>query len=124
MNYNEIIKAAKYYACMDNNLCERVLGVSGQHIYKNVIIAPSWEPSSLPNIGKSVLINSKDTLFNSIKVWTIEYNNIKFTYIKTGFGAPLLMDSLLALGVTDCKKIIFIGSVGALNEKIGIDNMK
>ena len=45
------------------------------------------------------------------------------TYIKTGIGAPVFMDALLALGVTKCKNIIFVGSVGSLDEDIGIGDI-
>lgn len=57
------------------------------------------------------------------KVWNIHNGNIKITYIKTGIGAPVLMDSLLSLGVTACKRIIFIGSVGSLDENISIGDI-
>ena len=45
------------------------------------------------------------------------------TYIKTGIGAPVLMDALLTLGVTACQRIIFIGSVGSLDDNIGIGDI-
>ena len=61
--------------------------------------------------------------FASIKVWNIKTEDMEFTYIKTGIGAPVLMDVLLALGVTPCDQIIFIGSVGALNNGIGIGDI-
>jgi purine-nucleoside phosphorylase len=48
---------------------------------------------------------------------------MKISYIKTGIGAPVLMDVILALGVTLCKQIIFIGSVGALDHKMGIGDI-
>jgi purine-nucleoside phosphorylase len=48
---------------------------------------------------------------------------MQITYIKTGIGAPVLMDALLSLGVTRCKKIIFIGSVGSLDKNIHIGDI-
>ncbi|MFR0778025.1 MAG: hypothetical protein ACLSH8_00300 [Zhenhengia sp.] len=58
-----------------------------------------------------------------MKVWDITTEENKITYIKTGIGAPVLMDVLLTLGVTKCRKVIFIGSVGSLDEKIGIGDI-
>jgi purine-nucleoside phosphorylase len=56
-------------------------------------------------------------------MWTLSAAGIKITYIVTGMGASNVNDIVLALGCTPCEKIIFIGSVGALDENIGIGDI-
>lgn len=43
--------------------------------------------------------------------------------VNTGVDAPKMLDEVLALGSTPCKKIIFMGSAGSLNEKINIGDI-
>jgi purine-nucleoside phosphorylase len=56
-------------------------------------------------------------------MWTLSAAGLKITYIVTGMGASNVNDMVLALGCTPCKKIIFIGSVGALDKNIGIGDI-
>lgn len=119
MNYETIIAGMKRFGSTERDICVSRLNVQPEQINENVIIAPWWEPKSLPDLGKAKCLSTS----NSVKIWNITAGKTKITYIKTGIGAPVLIDALLALGVTKCKKIVFIGSVGALDPEIGIGDI-
>ena len=121
MNYQQLLDGIKKYGSNENDICLHCIGIEADKINKNVILAPWWEPSSLPNLGKTTYLSESD--FSAIKVWDIETQNGNITYIKTGIGAPVLMDVVLGLGVTKCEKIIFVGSVGSLDKNIGIGDI-
>ena len=123
MKYNDLTNSIKTYGVTDNQICCNILGVNTNKIHKNVVITPSWEISSLINSNESESLKDNDTLFSSYKLWNIRNNNISFTYIQTGFGAPLIMDAILALGSTACQKIVFIGSAGALDNNIEVGDI-
>ena len=121
MNYNDLIAGMKRFGSTEVDICVHGLGIIPDQVQENVIIAPWWEPPTLPRLGKAEYLSESD--FSAIKVWNITSESLKITYIKTGIGAPVLLDALLSLGVTPCKKIVFIGSVGALDESIGIGDI-
>ena len=121
MNYNDLILGMKRFGSTEEDICINGLGISKEFIKENVIIAPWWEPSVLPKLGEAKYLSPSD--FAPTKVWNIKYNKTEISYIKTGIGAPVLMDSLLSLGVSKCKRIIFIGSVGSLDRSIGIGDI-
>jgi purine-nucleoside phosphorylase len=124
MEYNDLISGIKRFGAATNeDLCLRVLGTAAKKIQEHVVITPGWGPEKVPGLGKAELISSSGTLFSSFKVWNIKNDDIEITYINTGFGAPVLMDALLSLGMSNCKNIIFISSVGALDSKIGIGDL-
>ena len=106
MNYQQLLDGIKKYGSNENDICLHCIGIEADKINKNVILAPWWEPSALPNLGESTYLSESD--FSAIKVWNIENENGNITYIKTGIGAPVLMDVVLGLGVTKCENIIFI----------------
>ena len=121
MNYQDLLSGISRYGSTLQDICKHTIGVDLEKINENVIIAPWWEPSVLPNLGDAEYLSESE--FASIRVWNIETKNKKITYIKTGIGAPVLMDIVLALGVTSCKKIVFIGSAGSLDDNIEIGDI-
>jgi Uridine phosphorylase len=115
-----LLAGIEKYGTTKDEICKHTIGLSSEQINEKVIIAPWWEPTSLPALGKA----APQTLYSArIKVWLIENGEEKYTYIKTGIGAPVLIDVVLALGLTKCKSIIFVGSVGSLSEEIGIGDI-
>lgn len=123
MDYNDLIVSMKRFGATDEDICANSLGIASDRIHDYVIITPGWEPESVPGLGEAEQLRLSGALFSSFKVWNIKNGDIEITYIKTGFGAPVLMDALLSLGVSNCKKIIFLSSVGALDGKIGIGDI-
>ena len=119
MTYETVIAGMKRFGSTERDICVSGLGVQPEQINENVIIAPWWEPKSLPDLGRAKPLS----ISNSVKIWNITAGKMKITYIKTGIGAPVLIDAVLSLGVTKCKRIIFIGSVGSLDPEIGIGDI-
>lgn len=120
MKFNDLIAGMKRFGSNEEDICFSELGVSINKIKDNVIIAPWWEPDTLPTLGESELISEHAA---SVKVWNINNDGIEITYIKTGIGACVFSNVLLALGLTNCKRIIFIGSVGSLNKEMKIGDI-
>jgi purine-nucleoside phosphorylase len=120
MDYNALISSIKRFGSTEQDICMYGLSTAPGHIKENVIIAPWWEPDSLPGLGKAELLSSSS---HAISVWNITGENHEMTYIKTGIGAPMLLEGLLPLGVTECKRIVFIGSAGSLDPGIGIGDI-
>ena len=89
-------------------------------INENVIIAPSWYPQIFQNFIEKI-----DQILDNqhLKIWNISVSNKKFTYFVTGVGAPKVIETVLALGCTPCRKIVFIGSVGGLVENFNIGDI-
>lgn len=121
MNYQDLITSMERFGSTQRDICIHSIGIDPDQIQENVIVAPWWEPPIFPNFGIFKYLSKSD--YSSIKVWDLTVDGLKMSYIKTGIGAPVLMDVLLALGVTPCRQIIFIGSVGALDDKIGIGDI-
>jgi purine-nucleoside phosphorylase len=121
MDYKRLIEVMKRFGSDETDICMHGLGITPSQIQENVVIAPWWEPSILPGLGKAEYIGESD--YSAIKLWNIISGDVVITYIKTGIGAPVLMDALLSLGVTPCKKVLFIGSVGALSSEINIGDI-
>ena len=119
MDYERLILGMKKYGSTDADICMHGIGVLPEKVNWHVIIAPWWEPDTFPELAGAEYLSASD--YSATKVWNLD--KLGITYIKTGIGAPVLMDSVLSLGVTNCRKIIFIGSVGALDPQIGIGDI-
>lgn len=117
MEYSELIEGLKKYGSLEENLCERFIGVTKVNISKNVVIAPWWEPLSFPAFSDAKRIGGSD--FTAVTAWQTG----DITYIKTGIGAPCLMDVVLALGTANVEKLVFLGSVGALDKSMEIGDV-
>lgn len=121
MQYDDLISGMKRFGSTEQDICRFGLGVDPQQVRENVILAPWWEPSGLPGLGRAEYLSESASA--AVKVWEITYGQHKMTYIKTGIGAPVLLDALLSLGVTPCRRIVFIGSVGSLDCAIRIGDV-
>lgn len=121
MTYEKLIEGMKRYGANEKDICVNGIGIEPEQVQEHVVLAPWWEPESMPDLGDMQCI--RDSGHGSVKVWTIQNSEMSMTYIRTGIGAPVLMDALLSLGVTKCQKVIFVGSVGALDEKMEIGDI-
>jgi purine-nucleoside phosphorylase len=117
--YAALLKAIKHYGSTEDDIVSSCMRISKDQVSEHVVIAPWWEPDIFGWSGELLSGNERA----SIKVWRISLDGMEITYVKSGIGAPVLMDVVLALGLTGCKRIIFVGSVGALDEKIGIGDI-
>jgi len=120
MDYKKLLQGMKRFGSTEADFCKHGLSVTPELIKENVIVAPWWEPDTLPGLGNAQMLSPPGY---AIGVWNIKNKDIEMTYIKTGIGAPMILEGLLPLGVTNCKRIIFIGSVGSLDPDIGIGDI-
>lgn len=119
MDYGKLIAGMNRYGATREDICMRGLAVGPDRVCENVVIAPWWTPDVLPGLGRAERISPAG---HALGVWHIT-GDVEMTYIKTGIGAPMFLEGLLPLGVTPCKRIVFIGSVGALDAGIGIGDI-
>ena len=117
--YEHILNANKRFGTDSTNIVDSVFHCEPEMIQSNVIIAPLWKSELFSGYSEGIIQNS-DGIF---KMWTLSAAGIKITYIVTGMGASNVIDVTLALGCTPCRKIIFIGSVGALDKNIKIGDI-
>ncbi|MBD5530874.1 MAG: phosphorylase [Lachnospiraceae bacterium] len=122
MDYNSLLSNMTTFGASVEEICFNTLGVSADKINENVIISPGWPPERLFHTNNINQIIQSSPLFG-YKVWNIEHNNIVISYIHTGFGSPVMLDALLLLGLTKCRKILFVSSVGALSSEINIGDI-
>jgi len=122
MVYKKLLTGIEKYGSDKKDICRQFIGVDICKISESVIIAPWWEPKVFDPFWTDIKYICESE-FASIKVWSMIVNNKGVTYIRTGIGAPVLTDVVLALGITNCHKLLFVGSVGSLDEKIGIGDI-
>jgi len=122
MIYDDLLDGIKRFGSTIEDICQLTLGVSPKVIHERVIIAPWWEPHVFDCLGNDITYLSRSESSN-VKVWEIKNENFCISYIKTGIGAPVLTDTILALGLTACNKAIFIGSVGGLTPELNIGDI-
>ena len=120
MSYNELVRAIEHYGSTQEDICKMVLGLNRENINESVIVAPWWEPTVFAEISDNAVFLGQSA---NVRAWTIQSANQAITYIKTGIGAPLMTDVVLALGLTQCKRLLFVGSVGALDVDISIGDI-
>lgn len=114
MKYDELIKSHEEYG---NSKQDIVLRHGFEKVLKNVIIAPWWDVDIFKEYNPTIT-KINDTLYN------IEINEVKFSFLQLKMiGATIVMDTLLSLGITKCKNILFIGSAGSLTTDIHIGDI-
>lgn len=122
MDYNSLLLNMSMFGATIEEICLHTLGVSADNINENVIVSPGWQPERLFHKKAINQIVQSSPLFG-YKIWNIEHGNINISYIKTGFGAPMMLDALLLLGLTKCREILFVSSVGALSSEMNIGDV-
>lgn len=114
MEYINILESLKKYGTNKEDIIKRR---GFENILDNVVVAPWWEHTMFENVSAKI-----DKVGN--KVYNIYGDNFAFSFIEMkNIGAPALIDEILGLGVTNCKKILFIGSAGALDSSMKIGDL-
>lgn len=123
MDHNIFFDSMKKFGATPEEICFNTLGICMDKINENVIISPGWFPERLFATSEIEEVVQSSPLFQ-YKIWNIKQGYFTATYVKTGFGAPVVMDCLLLLGLTQkCKRLIFISSVGGLSEEFNIGDI-
>ena len=116
--YEKLIKGHNQFGTIGDQIASH-LRVKPDMIKKNVVIAPTMTYDCFKEYQPiATELYSKYHFITNLKI-----ENVEFTFITTGMGAPVFTDIALCLGMTPCENLIFIGSVGALNEKINIGDI-
>ena len=114
MEYNKILDSLKLYGTTKEDIIKR-RGYDG--VLENVVVAPWWEYTMFENYSDSIKQVSD-------KVYNIYGDGFSFTFIAIrNMGASALIEEVLALGVSNCKRILFIGSAGSIDETINIGDL-
>lgn len=122
MDYTQLAEAMHKYS-RTSDLCLSGLGLEGKRVRENVLVTPGWPPERLADLGEARLLVPSGPLYG-LSVWEVDVGNgLAFTYIKTGCGAPAVLDTLLSLGETGCKRILFLSSIGALSPEMEIGDL-
>lgn len=105
------------YNISPNDIVRLTLHCETSDIRSRVIVSPVWKENIFFDH-----VDSVETIAEGF-VYEIVYGDRKFTYIRSGIGAPQTGDVILALGCTPCKNIIFIGTVGGLSKDLVIGDL-
>ena len=123
MDHQSILSGMEKFGATPEEICLNTLGVSADKIHKNILLSPGWFPERMFPTNEIDEIVQSSPLFQ-YRIWNIMHNNINMTYVKTGFGAAVVLDALLLLHLTGrCKRIMFLSSVGGLSEEFGIGDI-
>ena len=98
-------------------MSEFILGCNLEKIRETVIMAPCWLPDSVGIISSELISDG------SCKIWDCSIKENCFTYILTGVGACNCADTVMALSNTACKRIMFIGSAGSIDDTVCIGDI-
>jgi purine-nucleoside phosphorylase len=114
MKYDDLLNGHFRYGTTKEDIIKRK---GYENILENVVIAPWWSHEIFLKFNVKVEQVSK-------KVFNIYGDNFEFSYIELkSIGAPVILDDVLSLGVTNAKNLIFLGSVGSLDENIKIGDI-
>lgn len=86
-------------------------------IHPTVILMPYWQPEIFTQWTDQIRTITPNTLFE------MDYQGKQISIIRSGVGAPLAGDTVLALGCTACERIFFAGSVGGLGADMHIGDL-
>lgn len=121
MEFKDLICGLERFGSSPIETCTSILGVKPGTVLERVILAPWWEPEIFDGFDEIRLLSQSEA--QAVKVWEVRRSGVCATFIKTGIGAPVLMDVVLALGISHCRQVFFIGSVGALEEGTDIGDI-
>jgi len=117
--YEHILSANKRFGTNPIDIVRSVFNCEPETIQKDVIIAPEWKPELFADY-----VDGINQVWDGIyKIWNLPVNKKTITYIRTGIGAPNVLEAVLTLGCTPCENVIFIGSAGGLDEKLKIGDI-
>jgi len=93
------------------------LGCAPEDIREKVIITPHWPAREFAEAFESMTEVTPD------RVYDVRYRGGDYTLIRSGIGAPLTGDVVLALGCTPCRTLIFTGSMAGLSADMQIGDL-
>jgi uridine phosphorylase len=107
----------EHYGINTEDVVRVFLRCSPAAIRSKVIVTPNWGPNIFAGHTETITTIAENL------VWELLYQGEPLTIVRSGIGAPLTGDIVLALGCTACETLIFCGSVGGLDGSMGIGDM-
>ena len=116
MNYQNLLDAHAKYGTNKNDI---ISNVGYENILEDVVIAPWWSHTIFNGFNVRVEQNQKNNI-----IYNIYGDNFQFTFLELkAAGAPQMIEDILPLGLTNCKRILFIGSAGSLTKELKIGDL-
>lgn len=123
MNGNNLLKSIHRFGLTAEDICRNTLGVDIGQIRETVLLSPGWVPERLFSAAEIEECVSASPLFQ-YKIWDVRRGGRCATYVRCGFGAPVVMDAVLLFGLTGrCNRMLFVSSVGAVSEEMEIGDL-
>ena len=114
LSYKELLEAQLRFGTTEEDIRKKE---DFYMVLPNVVVAPWWEVEMFKNSDLKI------TKINE-RMYSLANADVEFSFIQVKqIGAPAIIEEVLSLGVTNCKNLIFIGSAGALSEKINIGDI-
>ena len=94
-----------------------ILGCDPVRIHPDVVLTPVWHLERILDGAELAETVTPKRVFN------FSYGSRPFTLVRSGIGAPMAGDAVLALGCTACTRLVFTGSVGGLVSGMAIGDL-
>ena len=119
INKQDLLDSYKKYGITEENVCKSRIGIFGNDVDEIAVIAPLHRPEAYIELGCEVTQLS----FGYYPAYRIKKDDFQFTFICTQIGACNVGEIVVALAFSNCKKVIFTGSCGALKPNIEIGDI-
>ncbi len=108
-----------YDSISKETMIKEYFGCELSAISKTVIISPILKLEKFRQYAEEI-VDEFEGWYNGI---TVKYKGQEISILSSGIGSPLTGDCVLALKYTDCEKLLFSGSAGAVNSEYCIGDM-
>ncbi len=119
MNKSDFTECYKKYGISEDDVCRNRLKIGGDEVEEIAVISPINAAADYENVGARVTQLS-DGFFPTYR---IEKDGVKFTFVAFQVGACNVCEVVCALAYSNCKKLIFTGTVGAIREEFSIGDI-
>ncbi|MFI3307556.1 MAG: phosphorylase [Mycoplasmatota bacterium] len=114
MTYEELLESHLQYGTTKEDILK---GKNFDKIREDVVIAPWW------GIEMFDILKAEVNQINSV-LYDIKTKDQAFSFIcLKNVGAAGIIDKVLTLGVSKCKRLLFIGSAGSFDDEINIGDI-
>src|SRR3989304_9932448 len=104
------------YGISPEDVVRCTLHCEPEDIHPRVVLMPSWGPDMFGEVADAVREIAHE-------LWEIEYRGKTISLFRSGIGAPMTGEAVLALGYTPCESVVFTGSMGGLRQDCVIGDL-
>lgn len=115
----EIVEAFRRYNSPD--MARLIFGLDPNEAYDALVVAPTFTPMRLRMEQDTQITVLKEAATTG--GYLVEKDGLKIAWIKTASTASNCIDHMSVCAELNCKKLIFVGAVGALNPQIEIGDI-